>query len=935
MVDRNFNTISEFYEYKKNIQLSYDFIFQQYLSKIYENLSQREECIRHSNSIKVGRHLGEVKTKEITINTMRRKDSFKSLRSTISDKGICLQSFLDYMDIQDFIGERIYKFLLCKFKTNQLVKESFINGLNHIYYGDIQHLIQLTFFLGDFNNDGLMYKTDMKLILTYIPCSTELLQKIHIRQINKIINNFFENNIKKSEESEEKEINFETFTKYIKEYNNENNSSNNLNLNNVKSSSELFNEYNNNAPFFYFISLVSYLFKNTPFNSKNVENLVYSKKKMKLIDRNRASFGEKRRFSTSKKDIESLLLRNFIDNKLNFSLIGKTTEQNKNKLKVEAALMKIEKKNLFKTQKSSDNINYVKKEVHLTNGKTDKKRDFIIAKEKEIDKENKDKDKDKEKDKTKRNVILGYKEKKKYQNIFNKNLFRNKKSVSPTLEKNDKSEAHSPLLNYNNSYLNKSPASPKMCKNISIFNSSETNGSSSNNNSSKILLKMPAKVKLPSIVLTKDRQRDYPLSSGRQSKEEKDNGELDDLVLCEYSQSDDENGACANRDSLKNDCNENGDSNELYLYKNTEENNQCTLNKFYAVLSEKEIFFFSSDLKNELCDLWYINKTYISVGKECINGTNYYTIKIEYNNNKVNKLYFLSEKVCVNFSKNIKNSIKNLDFQDYYELSDVLGSGHFGKVCKCKKKSDGQIYAVKIINKCDLKFMDLELVKREKNYLKLIKHPSIICLRDYYENTKNIYLITDCYTGGDIFSFIENNIKQNKEISEKTAAKIIKKIAEGIRYLNYFGIIHRDIKPENILFGEQDDINTLKLIDLGVCQTLSYGELANDPIGTNGYIPPEIYMHNNYSFKIDIWSLGIILYLLITGGILPFEDENMDETIVGKKVIFLHQEYPENYFGKKSKGLIHLLDKMLEKNDKKRININELIKDKWFENAKK
>ena len=181
-----------------------------------------------------------------------------------------------------------------------------------------------------------------------------------------------------------------------------------------------------------------------------------------------------------------------------------------------------------------------------------------------------------------------------------------------------------------------------------------------------------------------------------------------------------------------------------------------------------------------------------------------------------------------------------------------------------------------------------------------------------------------------MLSFIENHQKEKKPISEKTTAKIIRKIAEGIKYLNYFGIVHRDIKPENILFSEENEIKTLKILDLGVCQTLTYGEMTSEPIGTNGYISPEIYMHKEYSFEADIWSLGIILYLLITEGILPFEHEDMDYKIIGKKVLCLQQEYPEEYFGNKSKGLILLLDKMLEKTPSKRININNLLKDSWF-----
>ena len=88
-----------------------------------------------------------------------------------------------------------------------------------------------------------------------------------------------------------------------------------------------------------------------------------------------------------------------------------------------------------------------------------------------------------------------------------------------------------------------------------------------------------------------------------------------------------------------------------------------------------------------------------------------------------------------------------------------------------------------------------------------------------------MYLVTEFCSGGDLITFLE----KNQKISEKTAAKIVRKIAEGIRYLNIFGIIHRDIKPENILFSEENDIKSLKIIDLGVCKTLTYRQMASEP----------------------------------------------------------------------------------------------------------
>ena len=97
----------------------------------------------------------------------------------------------------------------------------------------------------------------------------------------------------------------------------------------------------------------------------------------------------------------------------------------------------------------------------------------------------------------------------------------------------------------------------------------------------------------------------------------------------------------------------------------------------------------------------------------------------------------------------------------------------------------------------------------------------------------------------------------------------------------------------------------------------------------------QIYLHRDYSFKIDIWSLGIVLYFLSTGGYLPFDDEKSDIKKIAKKVCYLQQEYPIEFFGNKSKRLIDLLDKMLEKNEDKRINISNLLKDCWFDIIKK
>ena len=913
MNNRNFATINELIEFKQNLQLTSNLLFPQYLSKIYSNLLKREEICHHSYSIKIKRNSQHLKTNNIMIPTIKNQvnRNYANPRQKIIDRGISLKTFMEYFDVQEFIGERIFKYFN-KSKTNKINKNDFCKGLNDLYYGDVKNLVKFTFFLADFNNDGMMYKSDMKLLLAYIPSHTEFSQKLCLKQIREIVNNFFKEKIDKPKEGDEKEIDFNIFSKYIEEYNEKNNSSNN----NI----ELLQDYNNNAPFFYYISILSYLFKNCPFSPKNVDNFIYSKNKIKIKLRNeRRSLSQKKILSTSiKKNYSNSMLNSTgTENKLENSSNGLFTVEKNNKNKLLESVKSIGQKNLFNLKKSSSQIN-----IKRDSMKNFSNLSMILNKKKE--------------DK-KMNIfpLINSKEKKIPKNIFNKVSKKKKHTLSPV---GHDMKTSSPIINPQNPDINKMTASPELVQVKNIFNlsnSNETNGSSNHSGSNQNLMKIHSDPKLPYILNTKDAKM-FPLSVETKLKNEKDLADdPGEFVLCEYGSDEDS----LNKNSSKNleifDEESQIDSNEVYLFKYNEDEFQNILTKYYAKLSEKEILFFSSDLKNNLCDLWFIYKSFVSTGNERVNNTNYFTINLTFYNNNVSKLYFLNEQICQNFSKHIKNSIQSFNFEDHYEMLEKLGHGHFGKVNKCKNKSSGQIFAVKVINKLDIKLIDLELIDQEKNYLKLIKHPNILSLKDYYEDRKNIYIIAECCIGGDLLNYIDERNKEKVQISEKTAAKITKKIAEGIRYLNFFGVIHRDIKPENIMFVDKNDINSLKIIDLGVSQTLTYGEMANEPIGTNGYICPEIYMHHNYSFKIDIWSLGIILYLMITGGILPFDDDKLDDKVIGKKVVYLQQEYPEEYFGRSSKGLISLLDRMLDKNDQKRININDLIKDSWFGIIKK
>ena len=870
MNSRFFNSISELNEYKRSLNLTSDSVFTQYLNKIHSNLLQREESNIDKNLTK--RKLSNDISNVSTIKKIFSQNKIYQKLNGVN--GISLKTFLEFMNIQDFIGERLFKYFN-KSKNNILNKTEFTNGISNLYYSDIPELIKLTFFLGDFNEDGKIYKYDMKLLLTYIPSSSDIVQKIKIKQISKIINAFFNEKIQDNKIDDEKEIDFDTYNKYIKEYNDKRNSNNNLDDN------DILNEFNNNAPFFYFISILSYLFYNCPFNVQNVN--YFAKKTKYILKKSEPKDVNKRNtlLTTIKKGDSAENGKEMIGLMTNVS--------EKNKFRIEA-IPKIGQKNLFKPHRSTSqkiiiSDNNITKLKNILNKKREniKEKEYIYAKEKDE---------------------IKYSKIKKEINMFKKKISGKQGCLSP----------------FQRNILNDFTRSPPL-------NSIVNKHSNEENNNSINKLRYSLKSKLPSITKEKSTPLSVPIHF---KKIDKDFKMPSEFVLCDLSESDDSQ---KNMDVIQEE--QKDDIPGIYCFKNNEENNsinQIILNKFYAILSGKEILFFSNENKTELLDLWYVFKSHITIGKESINNTHYHSVNINYfNTDTINKIYFLKDNECQSFAKKIKKAIHDLSFNDFYELGDELGQGHFAKVCKCKNKNSNKFYAVKIINKEVLKAKDLELIRQEKSFLSLIKHPNIICLKDYFEDKRSIYFVTDYYSGGDLITFIE----KNPNITEKTACKIIRKIAEALKYLNIFGIVHRDIKPENILFSEENDFKSLKIIDLGVCKTLTYGQMANEPIGTNGYISPEIYLHNDYSFKTDIWSLGIILYLLITQGLLPFDHENMDNKVIGKKVIYLHQEYPDEYFGKCSKSLINLLDKMLEKNFEKRIDINSLLKDSWFNLIKK
>ncbi|OMJ84731.1 hypothetical protein SteCoe_14122 [Stentor coeruleus] len=214
--------------------------------------------------------------------------------------------------------------------------------------------------------------------------------------------------------------------------------------------------------------------------------------------------------------------------------------------------------------------------------------------------------------------------------------------------------------------------------------------------------------------------------------------------------------------------------------------------------------------------------------------------------------------------------------QDNYRIGKVLGSGTFGIVRQATHKKTSQEYAVKIFPKSALyKEMLSESLKNEIEILKNLDHPNIIKIFDDFEDQKHFYFIMEKCQGGDLNSLIP---KKNF-FTEVFIVKILKQLLSALSYLHDNNIVHRDIKLENILFLKDKDYEKIKIIDFGVAQYYQDNKFMTVSVGTLLYTAPEV-LEQRYNEKCDLWSCGVVAYVLICG-VLPFLGKN-DYEIVGK-----------------------------------------------------
>ena len=268
------------------------------------------------------------------------------------------------------------------------------------------------------------------------------------------------------------------------------------------------------------------------------------------------------------------------------------------------------------------------------------------------------------------------------------------------------------------------------------------------------------------------------------------------------------------------------------------------------------------------------------------------------------------------------SKFSELNYINQYEILKFIKSGGYGEVLLAKNKITNQKVSIKKIDLNGFSTEDLYSISREALYLSSLQHKNIIKIYGSFAYKNYLYNVMEYAEGGELTQLI----RSNEELSENRIKDIFKQIYEGVQFIHENEVIHRDLKPNNILFLDKEKTQVV-IIDFGISGISNCYIKEVIKAGTFKFLSPEILFRENFdsSPKIDIWALGVILYLMNFKQ-YPFDGESDKE--IYEKIGNEDLEFP--YGIKIKKSLINLLKGMFEKNPKRRIDINDKLFDIWF-----
>ena len=270
----------------------------------------------------------------------------------------------------------------------------------------------------------------------------------------------------------------------------------------------------------------------------------------------------------------------------------------------------------------------------------------------------------------------------------------------------------------------------------------------------------------------------------------------------------------------------------------------------------------------------------------------------------------------------------------YYVDTQILGSGHYGSVRKCINRATGKRCAVKSIRK-DNSAVKPGAIAREITLLLEMKHHSIAQLVDVYEDAEYVHLVTDLCAGGELFDKIvqKTSSRVNRHgtfcFSEGEAVSIMFQILNAVSYMHYHDVVHRDLKPENILFETNDEGSPVKIIDFGLAREHLGRTPMTNLVGTPYYIAPEV-LRRKYDKSCDLWSVGVIAYILLSG-YPPFNGSNNEE--IHQSILKGRFSFPSREWKGTSQEARDFIRRLLVTDPSKRMTAEQALNHPWIVDA--
>ena len=366
---------------------------------------------------------------------------------------------------------------------------------------------------------------------------------------------------------------------------------------------------------------------------------------------------------------------------------------------------------------------------------------------------------------------------------------------------------------------------------------------------------------------------------------------------------------------------------EGYVYKLSQA--QKKMKKTYFKLIGKDLYYYKKKEDDKHRGMHNLSGVFIKKGEDLeFEGKKYMSITILYKNEK--SYYFDNEEDFKIWFDKLNQAVQSKSLFDKYEVKQKIGKGKFGLVKAGINKETKKPVAIKIMAKKNMDKSDMELAKVEIDILKISQHPNIIKLYDVFENEHYIYIIMENCSGGDLLSYFEYH---EYELPETKVCEIIHKLSMAVYYLHSYGIVHRDLKPENILMTDLSASADIRLLDFGLSKIVGNDEKCTEPYGTLSFVAPEVLQGKPYDKSVDLWSIGIITFLLLCG-YLPFDDKHSEREIA-RQTIQDPVPYESKIWSKLSPEAKIFVDGLLQKKPEKRYTIKEVLEHPWIKKMDK